>query len=92
MSTTKKINDGSIKLTRDNITQGRLGEKIRSISGSDKVLTKEELLMSEEKLYLIMALVMIFMYLLMVLYCGTQQLNMKVNSQQKYMVFTEVFV
>ena len=80
MSTTKKINDGSIKLTRDNITQGRLGEKIRSISGSDKVLTKEELLMSEEKLYLIMALVMIFMYLLMVLYCGTQQLNMKVNS------------
>ena len=32
MPTTKKINDGAIKLTRDNITQGRLGEKIRSSS------------------------------------------------------------
>ena len=44
MSTTKKINDGSVKLTRENITQGRLGEKIKSISGSDRVLTKEELI------------------------------------------------
>ena len=50
MSTTKKINDGSIKLTRDNITQGRLGEKIRSISGSDKVLTKEELINERRKI------------------------------------------
>ena len=31
MTTTKKINDGSVKLTKENITQGRLGEKIRSI-------------------------------------------------------------
>ena len=50
MSTTKKINDGAIKLTRDNITQGRLGEKIRSISGSDKVLTKEELVNERRKI------------------------------------------
>ena len=41
MTTTKKINDGSVKLTKENITQGRLGEKIRSISGSDKVLSQE---------------------------------------------------
>ena len=50
MPTTKKINDGAIKLTRDNITQGRLGEKIRSISGSDKVLTKEELINERRKI------------------------------------------
>lgn len=50
MSTTKKINDGAIKLTRDNITQGRLGEKIRSISGSDKVLTMEELVNERRKI------------------------------------------
>ena len=43
MTTTKKINRGSVKLTRENITQGRLGEKIRSISGSDKVLSQKEL-------------------------------------------------
>ena len=50
MSTTKKINDGSIKLTRENITQGRLGEKIKSISGSDKVLTNEELIRERRKI------------------------------------------
>ena len=44
MTTTKKINHGSVKLTRENITQGRLGEKIRSISGSDKVLSQDELI------------------------------------------------
>ena len=44
MTTTKKINHGSVKLTRENITQGRLGEKIRSISGSDKVLSQKELI------------------------------------------------
>ena len=32
MTTTKKINHGSVKLTRENITQGRLGDKIRSSS------------------------------------------------------------
>ena len=50
MSTTKKINDGSIKLTRENITQGRLGEKIKSISGSDKVLTNNELIIERRKI------------------------------------------
>ncbi|MDC0093280.1 gamma-glutamylcyclotransferase [Alphaproteobacteria bacterium] len=50
MSTTKKINDGSIKLTRENITQGRLGEKIKSISGSDKVLTNDELIIERRKI------------------------------------------
>ena len=50
MSTTKKINDGSVKLTRENITEGRLGEKIRSISGSDKVLSHEELISERRKI------------------------------------------
>ena len=44
MATTKKINDGFIKLTKENISKGQLGDKIKSISGSDKVLTTEELL------------------------------------------------
>ena len=39
MATTKKINDGFIKLTKYNISKGHLGDKIKSISGSDKVLT-----------------------------------------------------
>ena len=50
MTTTKKINDGSVKLTKENITQGRLGEKIRSISGSDKVLSQEELINERRKI------------------------------------------
>ena len=44
MATTKKINDGFIKLTKENISKGQLGDKIKSISGSDKVLTTKELL------------------------------------------------
>ena len=44
MTTTKKINDGFIKLTKENISKGQLGDKIKSISGSDKVLTTKELL------------------------------------------------
>ena len=44
MATTKKINDGFIKLTKENISKGHLGDKIKSISRSDKVLTIEELL------------------------------------------------
>jgi cation transport protein ChaC len=44
MATTKKINDGFIKLTKENISKGQLGDKIKSISGSDRVLTTEELL------------------------------------------------
>ena len=50
MSTTKKINDGSVKLTKENITQGRLGEKIKSISKSDKVLSQEELISERRKI------------------------------------------
>jgi cation transport protein ChaC len=50
MATTKKINDGFIKLTKDNISKGHLGEKIKSISGSDKVLTTEELLQARRKI------------------------------------------
>jgi cation transport protein ChaC len=50
MATTKKINDGFIKLTKDNISKGYLGEKIKSISGSDKVLTTEELLQARRKI------------------------------------------
>ena len=44
MATTKKINNGFVKLTKENISKGQLGDKIKSISGSDKVLTTEELL------------------------------------------------
>ncbi len=40
MPTSKKLNQGLVKLTKKNINDGRLGEKIKSISGSDKVLTK----------------------------------------------------
>jgi len=50
MSTTKKLNDGTIKLTRENIKQGHLGEKIKGISGSDKVLTKDELIYERRKI------------------------------------------
>ena len=50
MATTKKINDGFIKLTKNNISKGHLGDKIKSISGSDKVLTTEELLQARRKI------------------------------------------
>ena len=50
MATTKKINDGFIKLTKDNISKGHLGDKIKSISGSGKVLTTEELLQARRKI------------------------------------------
>jgi len=50
MSTTKKLNKGSVKLTKENINEGRLGDKIKSISGSDKVLTKEELINERRKI------------------------------------------
>ncbi len=29
MSTTKKLNKGSVKLTKENISEGRLGDKIK---------------------------------------------------------------
>ena len=44
MSTSKKLNQGIVKLTKENINDGHLGDKIKSISGSDKVLTKNELI------------------------------------------------
>ena len=50
MTTTKKLNQGLVKLTKKNINEGRLGEKIKSISGSDKVLTKNELIKERRKI------------------------------------------
>ena len=50
MSTTKKLNKGIVKLTKENINEGRLGNKIKSISGSDKVLTKNELIKERRKI------------------------------------------
>jgi|TARA_B110000977_G_scaffold29366_1_gene38193 cation transport protein ChaC len=50
MSTTKKINDGLIKLTRENISQGHLGETIRNIPGSDKVLSDEDLVRERRRI------------------------------------------
>ena len=50
MSTTKKLNQGLVKLTTENINEGRLGDKIKSISGSDKVLTKNELIKERRKI------------------------------------------
>ena len=35
MSTSKKLNQGIIKLTKENINDGHLGDKIKSISGSE---------------------------------------------------------
>ena len=49
MSTTKKLNQGLVKLTKENIDEGHLGDKIKSISGSDKVLTKKELINERRK-------------------------------------------
>ena len=50
MSTTKKLNAGSVKLTKKNISQGHLGKKIKSIDGSDRVLTKNELINERRKI------------------------------------------
>ena len=50
MPTSKKINQGLVKLTKKNINDGRLGKKIKSISGSDKVLTKKELIEERRKI------------------------------------------
>ena len=50
MSTTKKINDGIVKLTRKNITQGHLGKTIENIPGSDKVLSDEDLVRERRKI------------------------------------------
>ena len=50
MSTTKKLNDGLVKLTRDNISKGQIRETIRSIPGSDKVLSDNDLLSARRKI------------------------------------------
>ena len=50
MPTSKKINQGLVKLTKKNINDGRLSERIKSISGSDKVLTKKELTEERRKI------------------------------------------
>ena len=50
MSTSKKLNQGIIKLTKENINDGHLGNKIKSRSGSDKVLTKNELIKERRKI------------------------------------------
>ena len=44
MKTTKKLNDGRIKLTKNNINDGYIREFINKIEGSDKVLSDEELI------------------------------------------------
>ena len=50
MSTSKKLNQGIIKLTKENINDRHLGDKIKSISGSEKVLTKNELIKERRKI------------------------------------------
>ena len=50
MKTTKKINDGRIKLTKNNINDGYIREFINKIEGSDKVLSDEELIKERNKI------------------------------------------
>ena len=50
MSTSKKLNQGIIKLTKENINDGRLGEKIKSLSSSEKVLSKNELIKERRRI------------------------------------------
>ena len=50
MKTTKKINDGKIKLTKNNINDGYIREFINKIEGSDKVLSDEELIEERKKI------------------------------------------
>ena len=49
MKITKKLNDGKIKLTKNNINDGCIREFISKIDGSDKVLTDEELIEERDK-------------------------------------------
>ena len=51
MKTTKKLNDGKIKLTKNNINDGYIREFINKIEGSDKVLSDKELI-DERKIIL----------------------------------------
>ena len=50
MKTTKKLNDGKIKLTKNNINDGYIREFINKIEGSDKVLSDEELIKERNKI------------------------------------------
>ena len=50
MKTTKKLNDGRIKLTKNNINDGYIREFINKIEGSDKVLSDEELIEERNKI------------------------------------------
>ena len=50
MKTTKKINGGKIKLTKNNINDGYIREFINKIEGSDKVLSDEELIKERNKI------------------------------------------
>ena len=50
MKTTKKLNNGRIKLTKNNINDGYIREFISKIEGSDKVLTDKELIEERDKI------------------------------------------
>ena len=50
MKTTKKLNDGRIKLTKNNINDGYIREFINKIEGSDKVLSDKELIEERNKI------------------------------------------
>ena len=50
MKITKKLNDGKIKLTKNNINDGYIREFISKIEGSDKVLTDKELIQERDKI------------------------------------------
>ena len=50
MKITKKLNDGKIKLTKNNINDGYIREFISKIEGSDKVLTDKELIEERDKI------------------------------------------
>ena len=50
MKTTKKLNDGKIKLTKKNIADGYIREFINKAQGGDKVLSDKELFQERNKI------------------------------------------
>ena len=50
MKTTKRLNGGRIKLTKNNINDGYIREFINKIEGSDKVLSDKELIEERNKI------------------------------------------
>ncbi len=50
MKTTKKLNNGKIKLTKNNISDGYIREFINKIEGSDRVLSDKELIQERNKI------------------------------------------